>query len=575
MLLVMIMLKLDGVRKKYKSKKIFDKVCLEITHPGLYLVKGKNGSGKTTLFNVLGGFIKFKGRVYNPFKCNMSYMFQNSYLIEHFTIKEHFEIFNIDLKLLDNFNLQDKLECLPKTLSSGEKQRIALLLALHSERDLILLDEPFANLDKKNILIALNIINKIKKNAIILLISHDNNLINKIDGVINVNNGKVKLKLVNKSNDSFKNRKIKKVTLKNDFKYYKREYLKLYFLITIIFFLLFSFSISKIIIDKVIVNDIENSVDYNKFYLKECREVSNGGFTISKCSNPSNENLNFLKKEGVEYKYNYDYILSYFFNNENLSVMNNIDIKLKSGKYPENFYEVLANDNYELGDVIKVDVNLVVKDKKSDVYKETIFFYVRGIYSDLTFYKEEKIYLDYDYLDLYLKNTILKNNNYSIYDYFFKLDVDNYKYLTFNKIETDNIIFEGAKYSYYDNLNLLVEKIYDLAYKIEIFFILFLIYNFFKTIKFLLIKKQKSIAFYIANSFNKNKLIFREFILCFSVVFFIVSLGVILAMFIFKNMGFTIKILLVFSLIFCIELISVNMFFSRKRIAKLMREEIW
>ena len=178
MLLVMIMLKLDGVRKKYKSKKIFDNAWLEINSPGLYLVKGKNGSGKTTLFNILGGFISFKGRVYNGFNHNMSYMFQNSYLIEHFTIKEHFEIFDIDLKLLDCFNLKDKLECLPKMLSSGEKQRIALLIALHSGKDLILLDEPFANLDKENILITLNIINKIKKNAIILLISHDNDFIN-------------------------------------------------------------------------------------------------------------------------------------------------------------------------------------------------------------------------------------------------------------------------------------------------------------------------------------------------------------------------------------------------------------
>ena len=129
------MIEINNYSFGYKRKLLFDNACLLIDKPGIYLVKGKNGSGKTTLFN------------YICKQYNCSYCSQDSYLLDCFTIKEHFELFKINLDILDRLGLNDKKDCYIDKLSDGERQRVAIVLALFSENSIILLDEPFANLD--------------------------------------------------------------------------------------------------------------------------------------------------------------------------------------------------------------------------------------------------------------------------------------------------------------------------------------------------------------------------------------------------------------------------------------------
>ena len=145
------MLEAKRINKKYGKRSIFNNLNFKIDKPGLYLITGNNGIGKTTLFNIIGKFTTFKGKIKNSHKDSMGYLFQNSYLIEYLTIKEHLELFGVSSDVLSKFNLDNKLDSYPDNLSSGEKQRIGLIIMLYSNNELILLDEPFANLDEINV----------------------------------------------------------------------------------------------------------------------------------------------------------------------------------------------------------------------------------------------------------------------------------------------------------------------------------------------------------------------------------------------------------------------------------------
>ena len=174
------MLKLINIYKLYRKKAILKNVNLQLPDKGVFLIKGKNGSGKTTLFNIIAKTTSYKGKVIN--KKSMSYLFQHPQLLEYLTIKEHFELFKINTDILEKVNLIGKLEEYPKTLSSGERQRIGLLLSIYSDVGLVLLDEPFSNIDKENIKVFSDYIEKQGKQKLILIISHDYNDMINYDG---------------------------------------------------------------------------------------------------------------------------------------------------------------------------------------------------------------------------------------------------------------------------------------------------------------------------------------------------------------------------------------------------------
>ena len=324
-------MQLNGVEKKHVKDIVFTNLNLDLPNTGVFLVTGSNGAGKTTLLNIITNITSYKGRVSNPYLNNMSITFQNSYLLNNYTIKEHLDLFAINYKYLSKVNLNDKLDYYPYNLSSGEKQRVANILSLCSDRKLVLLDEPFANLDAKNKRIISSMIKEYKKSKLILIVSHDNYELKNLDGVIFVNQEGAILKKYTK----FKYEKIdtcykrKKTKIKV---YHKRKHIKvglILALIPLIIFLVFNaINVAYYILEK----DIHNSVDYNKFYLKSCETLIDGNFEINECENPNLEQLKY-----IDYGYNYDYLLGYLYKRDDLRVVNNSDIKLHFGEYPKRY----------------------------------------------------------------------------------------------------------------------------------------------------------------------------------------------------------------------------------------------
>ena len=132
---------------------------------------GPSGVGKTTILRTIAGLqdlksgeIKLKGKVissnnYNlePEKRNIAMCFQDNSLFPHFNVLENINIgakrkngsnFNYsDKDLIKILHLEDIKEKYPHQISAGEAQRVSLARSLLSKPDLLLLDEPFANID--------------------------------------------------------------------------------------------------------------------------------------------------------------------------------------------------------------------------------------------------------------------------------------------------------------------------------------------------------------------------------------------------------------------------------------------
>ncbi|HEQ6821304.1 TPA: ABC transporter ATP-binding protein [Streptococcus pyogenes] len=194
-------LKFKNVSFKYDDKYVLKDFSFEISKPGLYAIVGENGSGKTTVFNLISklytdyeGEILINGNEISDYKdedLRNEVLFIES---KPFILRENINS-NITLlgkEKIDESNLKKiiqflELERIEKyssknlkdTLSKGEQKKIQLARLLISKRSLILLDEVLSGLDKE---MKEKVISKIKersKNSIIIIISHDPEIIKK------------------------------------------------------------------------------------------------------------------------------------------------------------------------------------------------------------------------------------------------------------------------------------------------------------------------------------------------------------------------------------------------------------
>ena len=180
---------------KHQDTKILNNFSYKLNKPNFYLIKGKSGCGKTT-FAELGSKILSpqSGSVYlnntdildikdSSFYKKLVYISAEQPLYGE-TVHEFFEnhgIFDLnkvksalvhfDLKELSE-NLNYPINASENNLSGGEKQRLYLALVSLIERDVYILDEITANLDKANEEKALSMLSQKSKQALVILISH-------------------------------------------------------------------------------------------------------------------------------------------------------------------------------------------------------------------------------------------------------------------------------------------------------------------------------------------------------------------------------------------------------------------
>lgn len=140
------------------------------TSAGIVSIMGPSGSGKTTLLRCIAGLQEYTGEIYfdqkninkvPTAKRNIGLVTQNNTLFPHLTIAENLA-FPLKIRkikpapiqekinqLLTKLNLTTLAEQLPQNISGGEQQRVAIARSLIYHPQLLLLDEPFAQLDAK------------------------------------------------------------------------------------------------------------------------------------------------------------------------------------------------------------------------------------------------------------------------------------------------------------------------------------------------------------------------------------------------------------------------------------------
>ena len=185
----------------YDGKCLVENLNFDISNGSIGLIKGESGSGKSTLLNVIAGLKKAdsgnvvcNNKVYMdentflpPESRRIGYVFQDFALFPHINAKQNITYaLNKDFLHTDHMtlalNLNDHLHKMPHELSGGQQQRVAIARAIAMRPHLLILDEPFSNLDQKNAIEAQKIISKFIKDWDIpcLLVTHDQSELNEL-----------------------------------------------------------------------------------------------------------------------------------------------------------------------------------------------------------------------------------------------------------------------------------------------------------------------------------------------------------------------------------------------------------
>ncbi len=162
-------LKLEQVEKTFDEVRAVDKVSLDINQGEFFSLLGPSGSGKTTLLRIIAGLetpgngtVHIGGRDVTrlpPYARGIGMVFQDFLLFPHKTVAENIT-FPLKMQGLPQSKQKEQLNWVlslvrmkgyenryPHMLSGGQKQRVALARGLVSRPDILLLDEPLANLD--------------------------------------------------------------------------------------------------------------------------------------------------------------------------------------------------------------------------------------------------------------------------------------------------------------------------------------------------------------------------------------------------------------------------------------------
>jgi ABC-2 type transport system ATP-binding protein len=217
------MIKLVNV-KKYFGKQVAINIPLFETNEGdIVGVIGNNGAGKTTLFKLILDVIKADtGIVYSrnedisttdKWKNYTSAFINEDYLIKYLTSIEYFnfigithgfseEKVNSEIKKYQDFFNEEKAKLI-RDLSKGNQYKVGIIGSIINPPKILILDEPFANLDPSSQINLVNILKKLSKdsNTIILVSSHDLNHISELcNRIIVMNKGEIQADIPNTIN---------------------------------------------------------------------------------------------------------------------------------------------------------------------------------------------------------------------------------------------------------------------------------------------------------------------------------------------------------------------------------------
>ena len=512
---------LKNVSRIYQINKSKDfyalkNINLSFDSVGLHSIIGKSGSGKSTLLNLISnidtpsnGKLFLNEKEYSQKKKHLFYqnkvsvVFQQYHLLEDETVlfnvalpllikkvsnkkaiakaKETLKFVNIDTNLYNQ-------KC--KDLSGGEKQRVAIARAIIKNPEILICDEPTGALDSDNSILVMNLLKKISKSTLVIVISHNLQLVDDFsDRIVELSDGKV-------INDYYKNKiesaKIDKDSIRRShsnwiskislYNYKKRVKRHLFIIASLTISILMANIVSGFLYgkDTAIKNTCYRQLDFGVGTVSKEEYVSNSGMLkLVKSVRPSFEELqkdayissifeicpNFAAILPQNLNISYDgeniddvtYNPIYSFDDKHID-----NSLLKRGLLPSNddLSEVIINYSAykKLKNIIKKDplnetinisssIELNYVSEYNEIISDTFTYNVNakivGIVDELTYLSSNKIYYSYIAFENYTQEYILSNlstyyaNKITWYDRIMNAEdysyISSYSYLLFLK----------------------------------------------------------------------------------------------------------------------------------------------
>lgn len=214
---------LDNVSKIFGSNEhrtsAVKQVSLNINTGVLLLLLGPSGSGKTTLLTMIAGLLKPTSGTVSLFGKNIEsysakelqqlrarkigFIFQTFLLIDSLTVLENVAVVlrftgksksearHQAMRLLQQLNIEHLAQKFPRTLSQGEKQRVAVARAIANSAELIIADEPTGSLESKQGFDIIKLLQTYSKeqNRCVVIASHDLRIVDFADRILKLEDG--------------------------------------------------------------------------------------------------------------------------------------------------------------------------------------------------------------------------------------------------------------------------------------------------------------------------------------------------------------------------------------------------
>lgn len=193
-----MMIQVKNLCKKFKKQTLYDNLSISFEEQKVTSILGPSGCGKTTLLRILAGLEPYqKGEILGIAHKKIAYVFQEDRLVPWMSVEDNIKLVlksYTDSKeaerrtdeVLKMLKLSEYKNRMPEELSGGMQRRAASGRALAYDGDILLMDEPFKELDselKEDILSAFNEMQQ-KAPKTVICITHDEREAQKISDSI-------------------------------------------------------------------------------------------------------------------------------------------------------------------------------------------------------------------------------------------------------------------------------------------------------------------------------------------------------------------------------------------------------